>query len=314
MNKNYLLIIFFFINIFLFSKKPPKIPDEDIIFVKANLGYDLYIKKIPGVESILLTESQKDTGLKKTNYGLRTLTFQESNGNEIRILNNKVLHTKYDAFFLVDSTVEQHPKLGDAFHFFLPPKVLYGYAWTANGEIEVKPGVEINLRIFEKKYADYGGDFIDQWIILKSSINENDFNSGTIESMTEISKTSGGNIKIKSKDESLKDVFDTFIPDNFPAGNDADIVFIIDVTYSMKGDIPVFQKEYPLIKEKLLSKIKNPRIALIFYRDYGDDFLTKVYDFTDDLKQIDYLITRINVDGGGDIPEAMYEAIVELKI
>jgi hypothetical protein len=81
----------------------------------------------------------------------------------------------------------------------------------------------------------------------------------------------------------------------------------------MKNDIPVFQNEYPLIKEKLLAKIKNPRVALIFYRDYGDAFLTKVYDFTDDFKQIDYLIPRINVDGGGDIPEAVYEAIAELK-
>ena len=120
----------------------------------------------------------------------------------------KKLQTKYDAFFLVDSTTEKHPKLGESFHFFLPEKVLYGYSWSRNGELEIKPGVEINLRLFEKKYADYSGDFFDQFITLNLSVNESDFNPGTIESLTEISKISEGNIKIKSKDETLKDIAD----------------------------------------------------------------------------------------------------------
>ena len=148
--------------------------------------------------------------------------------------------------------------MGESFHFYLPQKVYYGYAWTANGELEIKPGVEINLRLFEKKYADYSGDFFDKWIILNPAVNESDFNPDTIEKMTEISSISGGKTKIKSKEESLKDVFDTFIPDNFPNADNADIVFIIDVTYSMKWDIPVFQNEYPYIKSLLLKKVKNP--------------------------------------------------------
>ncbi|MCK4798894.1 MAG: VWA domain-containing protein [Spirochaetes bacterium] len=81
---------------------------------------------------------------------------------------------------------------------------------------------------------------------------------------------------------------------------------------SMKEEMPYFQKKYPVIKKKLLKKIKYLRMALIFYRDYGERFLTKVYDFTDDQNYIDYLIGRIYIDGGDDIPEALYEGIAEL--
>ncbi len=59
--------------------------------------------------------------------------------------------------------------------------------------------------------------------------------------------------------------------------------------------------------------MKNLRLGLIVYRDYGEAFLTRVYDLTDDLKSIDYLINRIDIDGGEDIPEALNEAVYELK-
>ena len=61
------------------------------------------------------------------------------------------------------------------------------------------------------------------------------------------------------------------------------------------------------------EKVSRLRIALIFYRDYGEMFLTKVYDFNPDINYTDYLVRQIKIDGGEDIPEAVYEAIVELN-
>ncbi len=69
-------------HICLLFPKISEIPEEYIIFEKANIGYDLYIKKTPDINSILLTESQKDPLEKKTNYGLRTPKFHPCNGNE----------------------------------------------------------------------------------------------------------------------------------------------------------------------------------------------------------------------------------------
>lgn len=303
----YFLIIFSFIFI---TAKIPDIPDKYIIFQKANDGYDLYIKKIEGIESILLTESQKDPQLKKTNYGLRTEKFYPCNGNELRILDGKILQTKYDLFSLVDSTPEPHPILGEAFHFFLPETVIYGYPWTREGKIEIKPGVIINLRLFEKKYADYSGEFKDQWIELKLYYEETDYNKGVIENLKEI--TTKKEIII-SKNENIKDALLNNIIENIPVEYDLDVVFIIDTTLSMKEEMPIFKKNFPELFQTILKKCKYPRIAFIFYRDYGDIFLTRVYDFTIEQKQIEYIVQNIQIDGGGDIPEALYEAIVELK-
>ena len=81
----------------------------------------------------------------------------------------------------------------------------------------------------------------------------------------------------------------------------------------MKEEMPYFQKKYPIIKNKLLEEVDDLRLALIFYRDYGEMFLTKVYDLTDDLNYIDNMIDKIYIEGGDDIPEGLHEAIVELE-
>jgi hypothetical protein len=268
---------------------------------------------MPGVECIMLTDSQKDPKLKTTNYALRSKTFHPTNKDEVRILEGKILSTHYEMFPLVTSTSEPHGKLGLSFHLFLPENVIYGYPWTRNGEIKIAPGIKINVRSFEKKFADYTGEFNDQWIMLKLSINKEAYLPDLIEKFTEIASSTEGKTILSSDYDNYKKLFDEVIPDNVPASSDADVVFIIDATNSMQEEIPVFQGEYPYIKDKLLKKIKNLRIGLIFYRDYGDDFLVRKYDLTDDLKVIDYLITQIKIAGGGDIPEAVYEAISELK-
>lgn len=305
-----IIIISIFISLFSIYAEIPDIPEKFIIFEKANDGYDLYIKKIKGIESILLTESQKDPSLKKTNYGLRTEKFHPCNGNEIRILDGKILQTQYDVFFLVDSTTEPHPVLGEVFRFFLPNTVLYGYSWAREGKLEIKPGVAINLRLFEKKYADYTGAFKDQWIELKLSYNESDYNRGVIENMKELANNKS---IVISKNEDLTKAITSSIINNIPIEYDLDIVFIIDTTLSMREEMPIFQKNFPYIMEEILKRCKYPRVAFIFFRDYGDIFLFRPYDFIENLKEIDQIVKSIIIEGGGDIPEATYEAIVAMK-
>ena len=166
--------------------------------------------------------------------------------------------------------------------------------------------------MFSKEYADYTGEFIDQWITLKIKLNEDKFNPNVISDLSKYSEISNGKIKIKNDDDNIKKIFEDFISENVPIGYDADIVFIIDATISMKEEIPEFKKQYPKIKEKILKRVKYPRIAFIFYRDYGENFITKVYDFNDGFSYADYLAGRINVEGGDDIPEAMNEAVYML--
>jgi len=308
--KNYLIFFFIIISKVNFYPDIPSIPDDFIILEKANSGYDLYIKKMKGIESILLTESEKDPALKKTNYGLRTPEFYPCNGNETRILNGKILQTKYDLFTLIDSTLEPHPLLKEAYHFFLTDIVLYGYKWSRQGEVEIKPGTRINLRLFEKKYGDYSGNFKDQWIILKLIYNESDYTTGVIDQFKDLSNTKA--IVIAKSDDFKKEIHDTIV-DNLPVEYDLDLIFVVDCTLSMKEEMPVFITLFPQIRDDILKKIKNVRIAFIFYRDYGDLFLNRIYDFTDDLTYVDNMVKNIQIDGGADIPEAIYEAIYEIK-
>ncbi|HPO50582.1 MAG TPA: VWA domain-containing protein [Spirochaetota bacterium] len=287
----------------------PIIPDENIVFEKSDSGYDLYVKKMDGIESILLTESQKDPFKKKTNYGLRTQKFHEANGNEIRILDGKKLETKYDAFFLVDSTLELYEPLGECFHFFLPDKVIFGYDWTRSGTIKIRPGVKINLRKFEKKYTDYTGIFEDQWITLKIKYSDKNFRSNTVENF----KSFGGKNIVRENKIGLETIFLEMIPDEISPDTDADVIFLIDTTESMKEEIPVFRDLYPEMKKKIEEKVKELRIGLILYKDYGEIYVTKTFDLSSDTTYIDTVIFSLIQYGGEDIPEAVNEAICEMN-
>jgi hypothetical protein len=93
--------------------------------------------------------------------------------------------------------------------------------------------------------------------------------------------------------------------------NRVEISFIVDATGSM-GD------ELEFLKEDLKSVIQtvqndNADITIltstVFYRDEGDDYVTKMSEFTGDLdKTIDF-ISQQQADGGGDFPEAVHTAL-----
>ena len=124
-------------------------------------GYHLYIRKLPGVESILLTETTKDPAGKSDNYAYRAKEYNPINGDEVRYLNGQPLVSEGAKYSLVDSTVEPDSKFQEAFHIFIPQTLVYGYEWSRNGEIEIGKGTFINIRSFEKPYADYTGAFMD---------------------------------------------------------------------------------------------------------------------------------------------------------
>lgn len=314
LKKYFSMIIFFFtlFNSFLYPEIG-FIKDDEYIFEKADGGYDLYVKKKVGYNSILLTESQKDPSLKKTNYGLRTEIFHHCNGNELRILDDKVLQTQYDVFFLVDSTPEPHKVLKEAFHFFLPKKVIFGYDWQRKGELRIAPGVKINLRIFEKHFADYSGEFKDQWITLKLKFNTGNFATNMPDNFHNIADKSDGELVVKTDEDNLYDIFtDSFI-DKINSDETTDVVFIIDTTLSMREEIPVFKQSFQKLKQAALERNSPLRIALILYKDYGDVYLNRIYPFTSVDSEYDKFINSIAVAGGDDIPEAVYEAICKIN-
>ena len=54
------------------------------------------------------------------------------------------------------------------------------------------------------------------------------------------------------------------------------------------------------------------RTSALFYRDEGDEYLTRHSDFTEDLSSTAGFINLQNADGGGDYPEAVHTALEKM--
>ena len=331
--------------------------DIKLIENKENGGYHLYVKKNPKVNSILLTETTKDPLGKNDSYAYRAKEYNPINGDEIRYLDGKKLESEGAKYSLLDSTVEKTDFFGDAFHIFIPKTVVYGYEWSRHGEVELGKGTFINIRSFEKPYADYSGDYMDnpfmfdlkvfkktvktvrkevkklekketpQPVLEPEVLDEpeifeepevqaeiiltDNYNPVASEKFSEISKEM---IYSKGPETLIEDIGK--ILKTFVNAEKLDIVFAIDATGSMKDDIEKLREDLiPEIK-RIFSKEKDVRIAVLFYRDYGDTFKymdlpVKCFDFPRSLKTFKEQLYSIKILGreGGDIPEAVYEAM-----
>lgn len=331
--------------------------DIKLIEDKENGGYHLYVKKNPKVNSILLTETTKDPLGKNDSYAYRAKEYNPINGDEIRYLDGKKLESEGAKYSLLDSTVEKTDFFGDAFHIFIPKTVVYGYEWSRHGEVELGKGTFINIRSFEKPYADYSGDYMDnpfmfdlkvfkktvktvrkevkkvekketpQPVLEPEVLDEpeifeepevqaeiiltDNYNPVASEKFSEISKEM---IYSKGPETLIEDIGK--ILKTFVNAEKLDIVFAIDATGSMKDDIEKLREDLiPEIK-RIFSKEKDVRIAVLFYRDYGDTFKymnlpVKCFDFTRSFKTFKEQLYSIKILGreGGDIPEAVYEAM-----
>lgn len=89
-----------------------------------------------------------------------------------------------------------------------------------------------------------------------------------------------------------------------------DLIFVIDATNSMLDDISAVKESSLSLIDELFSLVPSLRIAMVLYRDFGDEWVTKPYPFTfSKMEAIDY-IKSIEVSGGGDEPEAVHTALI----
>lgn len=350
------------------------VPEKDA----SKGGYHLYVKKLPNVNSILLTETTKDPTGKNDNYAYRALEYNEINGDEIRYLDGKQLVSEGAKFSLIDSTVENTDFFGPAFHIYIPPVICYGYEWTRHGEVTIGKGTFINIRSFEKPYADYSGDYMDSpfmfdLVTKKRTVSKPKVEQPVVEQPVAESKpepvkptvpaplpTPAPAPKPEKVEAPLPNISDpdfsddkdqTILTDQYnPVAaqkfeelseqiiyskgpesliddilecleepkdkSNFDLVFAIDATGSMKDDLEKLKEELIPELERLLNGYSGVRIGLLFYRDYGDTFHymelpVKVFGFSSNLSQIEKNLNSVRINGkeGGDIPEAVYEAI-----
>lgn len=88
-----------------------------------------------------------------------------------------------------------------------------------------------------------------------------------------------------------------------------EVMFILDTTGSMGDEISYLQKDFSSIAEEVGNE--NVTFSVNFYRDEGDDYVTRCNPFTSDIKELRGLLNAEYADGGGDTPEAVAEILDE---
>jgi hypothetical protein len=93
---------------------------------------------------------------------------------------------------------------------------------------------------------------------------------------------------------------------------DADIALVVDATGSMGDELEYFKVELNDVLEKASkNNCSNWRIGSVFYRDEGDEYVTRTSPFTTHASSIINFVKNQKAENGGDWPEAVHKALEE---
>lgn len=101
-------------------------------------------------------------------------------------------------------------------------------------------------------------------------------------------------------------ISDSKVPDK-----SVDIAFIVDATGSMGDEIKFLKDDLMdiLNQVSIIQSDKSFRTAALFYRDDGDEYLTRHEDFSSSTSKTLNFIKKQEAQGGGDYPEAVHTAL-----
>jgi hypothetical protein len=90
-----------------------------------------------------------------------------------------------------------------------------------------------------------------------------------------------------------------------------DIAFVVDATGSMGDEIAYLKAELAdVIRQvKRDNQQLSVRLGSVFYRDFGDEYVTRIFPFDKSLKKNVEFIKKQAAGGGGDTPEAVPEGL-----
>ena len=302
-------------------------PDDFAFEQRAEEGFHLFIRKKPDISSVLLTESTRDPAMGADNYAYRSLEWNPINGDELRLLDGVPIPRESRIYSLISSSTELHPELGEAFHIFVPPLVYYGYEGGRHGQVSMIDGAYINVRAFNLPYGDYRGRFADNPFVLlgvqrpvqtpregdNTSLPDNASLMDTKEAedtFMEIAEAVNGDFTYaESPSDLIEKIEEILIKE---AGRNVDIVICIDTTGSMGRYIDAVRRMLIPMIQKTVAAFSDWRIGMVLYRDYPPDvYLTRLIPFTKDFLLFQRNLNAIIAWGGGDIPEAVYEALYD---
>lgn len=92
-----------------------------------------------------------------------------------------------------------------------------------------------------------------------------------------------------------------------------ELMFVIDTTGSMGDEIAYLKAEIDYVISEVKTDYPNTtiKLALMFYRDFGDEYVTRYFDFTTDIEEQKANLSHQRATGGGDFEEAVDVALDE---
>ena len=132
----------------------------------------------------------------------------------------------------------------------------------------------------------------------------------TLASFTLTAKYQGQSFNLGSYPSTQKSV-DAAIPVNKVKNDVLDIMFVVDATGSMSDELSYLKSELKDVINRAGNQLNGTgiRMGSVFYRDIGDQYLTRVFNFTSDPESLNNFINDQSADGGGDFPEAVDDAL-----
>ena len=98
----------------------------------------------------------------------------------------------------------------------------------------------------------------------------------------------------------------------YPGGRTPlDVLFLVDSTGSMTDEIDRIKETLLSISERINNLPSRPdlRFGMVTYRDRGDAYVTRLYDFNSNVQRFLRTIEGVQANGGGDYPESLNEAL-----
>jgi len=306
-----IFILFLCLSVYPDNNSLLLLQDDLILKEGTEGGYHIWIRKKPGIESVLLSESTVDPEGRLHIYALRSDTYNSVNGDEKRILNGEFLESNVG---IIDSTVEYHDKFNEAFHLFIPYVVIYGYTGGRNGEIQITAGTFINIKTFSLPYGDWSGETQDNPFLIsilpeeeQKVVPEGNYRTETVSEFLNIAEEGSGESLFSLENEDIVPAIGELLEGM--SGVSLDLVLALDTTLSMRDEMPYLKEELVPYLAEYKNRFESVRFGLLFYKDYNSEYLHKEYGFTDDLELFQLNINRAAARSGGDIPEAVYEAL-----
>jgi hypothetical protein len=134
-------------------------------------------------------------------------------------------------------------------------------------------------------------------------------NSNTDFSKLLIEINNGSNIILTVKP--YKDGINKVVMSPITIDNKIELSFVVDATGSMGDELEYLKTELLDVISRVKSANPNSTVltSSVFYRDEGDDYVTRVSNFTTNNSVTTNFIKNQSSGGGGDFPEAVHSAL-----